>query len=160
MDSPLDEFHLREISRRAGISVNNTHRYLNQFLDKGFFRARERDNRKLFRLNLENEFLLKMMEYLEVERRDDFFRKRPEMGRLRGVTGEVREAIKGVVMVVFDRERGDVLVVVNEKEHVVESRVMRVMDVKGFKKSLEENLLKNRVVLYNEFGFWRALSES
>ena len=159
MDSPLDEFHLREISRRTGIAVNNTHRYLTQFLDKGFFLIRGKGNRKLFRLNMENDFLLKTMEYLEVERREELFRKRPEMEKLRDVAREVRGLMEGVVMVLFDGKKGDVLVVVNGREHVVESEVMRVMDMKGFRKSLDGDLLKNRVVLYNEFRFWRMLSE-
>ena len=159
MDSPLDGFHLREISRRTGIAVNNTHRYLNQFAEKDFLLVKGKGNRKIFRLNFENDFLLKMMEYLEVGRREKFFKMRPEMERLRDVAREVRGLMKGVVMVLFDAKEGDVLVVVNGREHIVESRVMRVMDMKGFRKSLDENLLKDRVVLYNEFGFWRTLSE-
>lgn len=159
MDSPLGGLHLREISRRTGIAVNNTHRYLSQFVEKDFLLVKGKSNRKIFRLNFENDFLLKTMEYLEVERREKFFKKRPEMGKLRDVAREVRGLMKGVVMVLFDGKEGDVLVVVNGREHVVKSRVMRVMDLNTFRKSLDENLLKDRVVIYNEFRFWRMLSE-
>ncbi|MBU4342111.1 MAG: helix-turn-helix domain-containing protein [Candidatus Altiarchaeota archaeon] len=159
MESPLDGFHLREISRRTGIAVNNTHRYLSQFIEKDFLLVKGKGNRKIFQLNFENDFLLKTMEYLEVERREKFFKKRPEMGKLRDVAREVRGLMKGVVMVLFDGKEGDVLVVVNGREHVVKSRVMRVMDLNTFRKSLDENLLKDRVVIYNEFRFWRMLSE-
>ena len=159
MESPLDGFHLREISRRTGIAVNNTHRYLTQFIEKDFLLVKGKGNRKIFRLNFENDFLLKTMEYLEVERREKFFKKRPEMGKLKEVASQVKGLMKGVVMVLFDAKEGDVLVVVNGREHVVKSQVMRVMDMKGFRKSLDENLLKDRVVLHNEFRFWRTLSE-
>jgi len=156
MDSPLDELHLREISRRAGIAINNTYKYLYQFVDKGFLMVRERGNKKFFRVNLKNEFLLKTLEYLELERRERFFGELPGMEKLKDAVMEIR-GVMSVNMILFDRREGDVIVVVNGEG--IKSDAMRIISMGEFRKVADEDLLRNRVVLYNEFEFWRALSE-
>jgi hypothetical protein len=75
LKDPFKEIHLREIARLSGVSVNNVDNSLRLFVKDDMFKRREVSNMVFFRPNLENEELLKMFEYLELEKKKGFYNK-------------------------------------------------------------------------------------
>ena len=64
LKDPFKEIHLREIARMSGVSVNNVDNSLRLFVKDNIFIRREVSNMVFFKPNLENEELLKILEYL------------------------------------------------------------------------------------------------
>ncbi|MFA5311237.1 MAG: nucleotidyltransferase domain-containing protein [Candidatus Omnitrophota bacterium] len=82
VSDPAKEIHLREISRLSKASLNNVNNTLRQFVKDGLFKRREVSNMSFFKPNLDNEDLLKLFEYLELKRKDEFYGKNKNIARL------------------------------------------------------------------------------
>ena len=82
LKSPFNEIHLREIARISGVSLTNTDNSLRLFLKDDIFKRRDISNMSFFKPNLENETLLKVFEFLELERKKEFYNKNKKIARL------------------------------------------------------------------------------
>lgn len=82
MTDPAKEIHLREISRLSKVSLNNVNDSMRQFVKEGLFKRREISNMSLFKPNLDSEDLLKLFEYMELERKKAFYSKNKSIARL------------------------------------------------------------------------------
>ena len=82
LKSPFNEIHLREIARMSGVSLTNTDNSLRLFLKDDMFKRRDISNMSFFKPNLENETLLKVFEFLELERKKEFYNKNKKIARL------------------------------------------------------------------------------
>ncbi len=79
---PFKEAHLREVVRLSKVSLTNVDNSLRLFVKEDMFKRREVSNMVFFKPNLENEALLKIFEYLEMEKRKDFYGKNKKIARL------------------------------------------------------------------------------
>lgn len=79
---PSKEAHLREIARLSGVSLTNVENSMRIFLEAGMFRKREISNMVFHKPNLENSELLKLFEYLELEKRKKFLTENKKIARL------------------------------------------------------------------------------
>jgi len=79
---PFKEAHLREVVRLSGVSLTNVDNSMRLFVKEDMFKRREASNMVFFKPNLENEALLKIFEYLELEKRRDFYGKNKKIARL------------------------------------------------------------------------------
>ena len=82
MKEPFEEIHLREIARRSKVSLNNVKSAMFSFEEQKMFNKRTLSRMTLFRPNLKSEILLKTFEYLELEKKHDFFTKNKQIARL------------------------------------------------------------------------------
>ncbi|MFC1508189.1 nucleotidyltransferase domain-containing protein [Candidatus Omnitrophota bacterium] len=82
MSDLAKEIHLREISRLSKVSLNNVNDTMRQFVKDGLFKRREISNMSLFKPNLDSEDLLKLFEYMELERKKAFYSKNKSIARL------------------------------------------------------------------------------
>lgn len=82
LKDPFKEIHLREIARLSKVSLNNVDNSLRLFVKDDMFKRREVSNMVFFKPNLENETLLKIFEYLELERKKEFYDKNKKIARL------------------------------------------------------------------------------
>jgi len=82
LKDPFKEIHLREVARLAGVSLNNVDNSTRLFVKDDIFKRREVANMVFFKPNLENEDLLKIFEYLELEKRKEFYGKNKKIARL------------------------------------------------------------------------------
>jgi len=82
MSDPAKEIHLREIFRLSKVSLNNVNDTMRQFVKDGLFKRREISNMSLFKPNLDSEDLLKLFEYMELERKRAFYSKNKSIVRL------------------------------------------------------------------------------
>jgi predicted nucleotidyltransferase len=82
LKDPFREIHLREIARLSGVSLNNVDNSMRLFVKDDMFKRREVSNMVFFRPNLESEELLKMFEYLELEKKKGFYNKNRKIARL------------------------------------------------------------------------------
>src|SRR3989338_599196 len=79
---PFKEVHLREVVRLSKVSLTNVDNSMRLFVKEDMFKRREVSNMVFFKPNLENETLLKTFEYLEMEKRGDFYSKNKKIARL------------------------------------------------------------------------------
>ena len=79
---PFKEAHLREVVRLSKVSLTNVDNSMRLFVKEDMFRRREVSNMVFLKPNLENESLLKIFEYLELEKRKDFYSKNKKIARL------------------------------------------------------------------------------
>lgn len=79
---PFREIHLREIARLSKVSLNNVDNSLRLFVKDDMFKRREVSNMVFFKPNLESEALLKIFEYLELEKKKEFYGKNKKIARL------------------------------------------------------------------------------
>jgi predicted nucleotidyltransferase len=79
---PFKEAHLREVVRLSGVSLTNVDNSMRLFVKEDMFKRREASNMVFFKPNLENEALLKIFEYLELEKKRDFYGKNKKIARL------------------------------------------------------------------------------
>jgi predicted nucleotidyltransferase len=79
---PFQEVHLREAVRLSGVSRNNVDNSMRLFVKEDMFKRREISNMVFFKPNLENEALLKIFEFLELEKRKKFYDKNKKIARL------------------------------------------------------------------------------
>jgi len=82
LKDPFKEIHLREIARLSNVSLNNVDISLRLFVKDDMFKRREVSNMVFFKPNLENEVLLKIFEYLELEKKKEFYDKNKRIVRL------------------------------------------------------------------------------
>ena len=82
LKDPFKEIHLREIARLSKVSLNNVDNSLRLFVKDDIFKRREVSNMVFFKPNLENEALLKLFEYLELEKKKEFYDKNKKIARL------------------------------------------------------------------------------
>lgn len=80
--NPFEEVHLREVVRLSGVSLSNVDNSMRLFVKEDIFKRREASNMVFFKPNLENEALLKIFEYLELEKKRDFYGKNKKIARL------------------------------------------------------------------------------
>ncbi|MEM4347905.1 MAG: hypothetical protein QW802_04900 [Candidatus Altiarchaeota archaeon] len=155
-EEPFKEYYLREISRIAKIPVDNAHKYLHYFLKKGFLNVRKEKNRSFFRANLKNEFLLKIFEYFELERRQEFFRKNPSLLKLQDITNDILTLIWEPAIVLYNRKNSEVILITSySSESLSESKIMKILNLSEFRAIKDQILHEDTIVLYNEFLYWR-----
>ncbi|MFH0731630.1 MAG: nucleotidyltransferase domain-containing protein [Candidatus Omnitrophota bacterium] len=82
LKNPFKEIHLREIARLSKVSLNNVDNSLRLFVKDDMFQRREVSNMVFFKPNLENEALLKIFEYLELEKKKKFYDSNKKIARL------------------------------------------------------------------------------
>lgn len=82
LKDPFKEVHLRGMVRLSGVSLTNVDNSLRLFVKDDMFKRREVSNMVFFKPNLENEALLKIFEYLELERKKEFYDKNKKIARL------------------------------------------------------------------------------
>src|SRR3989338_6964044 len=82
MREPFKEVHLREIARLSKVSLNNVDSSVRLFVKEGMFKRRKISNMTFYRPDMENECLLKLFEYLELERKLMFFKSSKKIARL------------------------------------------------------------------------------
>lgn len=82
LKSPFKEIHLREIARLSKVSLNNVDNSLRLFVKDNMFKRREVSNMTFFKPNLGNESLLKIFEFLELEKKKEFYDKNKRIARL------------------------------------------------------------------------------
>jgi predicted nucleotidyltransferase len=191
MGDPFHEVHLREVARLAQVSRGNVELSLRQFVKEGMFKRRKISNMTFFRPDLANERLLKLFEYLEIEKRESFFERNKKIARLlRQYAAELLtlSGLKIQMILLFGSvARGewtkgsdiDILTVVAEKNDgppEVFSKARKEISplleinpigttidkfIAGLKSKSEfyEEIWKDRIVLYNEFLFWRLIKK-
>ncbi len=79
---PWAELHQRELARQARVPVQNTHKYLSQFVDDGLLFRREVSNMTFFQPNWESDHLLKIFEIFEVSHCETFLKRNKAIARL------------------------------------------------------------------------------
>jgi predicted nucleotidyltransferase len=82
LKDPFKEIHLREIARLSKVSLNNVDNSMRLFVKDDMFKRREVSNMVFFKPNLENEALLKIFEYLELEKKKEYYEKNKKIARL------------------------------------------------------------------------------
>jgi predicted nucleotidyltransferase len=82
LKDPFKEIHLREIARLSDVSLTNVDNSMRLFVKDGVFKKRTISNMTFFKPNLENETLLKIFEYLELEKKKQFYDKNKKIARL------------------------------------------------------------------------------
>jgi len=82
LKGPFNEVHLREIARLSKVSLNNVDNSLRLFVKDDMFKRREVSNMVFFKPNLENEDILKIFEYLELEKKKEFYDRNKKIARL------------------------------------------------------------------------------
>ncbi len=189
MADPFHEVHLREVARLAQVSRGNVELSLRQFVEEGMFKRRNVSNMTFFRPDLSSERLLKLFEYLEVEKKESFFNSNKKIARLLRQYAAELLTLSGMniqMVILFgsvargDWAKGsdiDVLTVSAEKNEELSSvfgkarkGISPLLDISpigttvnkfiaGLKNKSEfyEELWKDRIVLYNEFLFWRLV---
>ncbi len=80
--NPFEEVHLREAVRLSGVSLSNVDNSMRLFVKEDMFKRREVSNMVFFKPNLGNEALLKIFEYLELEKKKDFYGRNKKIARL------------------------------------------------------------------------------
>lgn len=165
-DAPADEFHIRDVARRAKIPVNNAHKYLYEFIERGFLTKRKDGNMTLFKVNLDNLILRKFLEYIEMEKTQEFLKNNPHLAELKKITKNILEHTDGVQMIFLLASTSDMFVVVSNgvKRPFANSKAITSVTLREFKdllsdKKFLEKFTADRVTLYNEFLFWEAMSE-
>lgn len=79
---PTIEIHLREISRQAKIVPQNANKYLKEFIRDGLMLRREISNMTFYKLNPDNDYLIKIFEIFEVRRREAFLSQNKKISRI------------------------------------------------------------------------------
>ena len=82
LKDPFKEVHLREMVRLSGVSLTNVDNSMRLFVKEDMFKRREVSNMVFFKPNLENETFLKIFEYLELEKKKEFYDKNKKIARL------------------------------------------------------------------------------
>jgi predicted nucleotidyltransferase len=168
---PFKEVHLREVVRLSGVSLSNVDNSIRLFVKEDMFKRREVSNMVFFKPNLENEALLKLFEYLELENRKAFYGKNKKIARLlrkycEAIVDSSEKRIQ-IVMLFGSVARGDwtknsdvdMLAVVSGKEDEVtpilnkaKVDVSPLLEIRPISTTIEKfvNGFKRRTEFYNE----------
>ena len=100
---PWAELHQRELSRQAKVPIQNTHKYLNEFVEDGLLLRREVSNMTFFQPHWESAHLLKIFEIFEVSQREDFLARNKSIARIltKATDTFVRESATHVQLVML-----------------------------------------------------------
>lgn len=82
IENPFKEIHLREIARLSKVSLTNADSSLKLFVKNDMFERRNVSNMTFFKPNLMSEDILKIFEFLELEKRKGFYNKNKKIARL------------------------------------------------------------------------------
>ncbi len=82
MKDPFKEIHLREIARLSKVSLTNVDNAVRLLLKNHMLKRRDVSNMTFYKPNLENEALLKVFEFLELEKKNKFYSKNKKIARL------------------------------------------------------------------------------
>jgi len=191
LNEPFKEMHMREIARLSHVSLTNVEASLRSFVKEGLFKRRDISNMTFFRPDLENEHMLKILEVMELDKKNKFYQGNKKIARLlQEYAGKVVEQSHGKIqsLILFGSvARGewtnqsdiDILAVVSEKENdvtavlnkckvdvsplltinPVSTTVAKFVAGMRAKTEFYEQLWKDRIVLFNEFLFWRMVKE-
>lgn len=164
-NAPNKEFHIREVARRADVPVDNAHRYLYELAKREFLTKRREGKLTLFKVNLQNPFLRKFFEYIELEKTLEFFRKNPHFRELENITKDILKHTESIQMIFLFAATSDIMVVVSNsaKRPFASSKVISSVTLGEFKdlltdKKFFEKFLADRITLYNEFLFWEEMA--
>jgi len=128
LKDPFKEIHLREISRFSKSSLTNVDSSMRSFVKNEMFKRREVAHATFFKPDLENEEVLKLFEFLEMDRRKTFYAKNKTIARLikKYTDNVIERSNKRIQMVILfgSVARGewtkesdiDILTVVSDKE--------------------------------------------
>ena len=131
MKNPFKEIHLREIARLSKVSLTNVDNSLKLFVKDDMFKRRNVSNMAFLKPNLESEDILKIFEFLELEKRKGFYNKNKKIARLlQKYTQDVIDLSKKKIQLVIlfgsvarsEWAKGsdiDILAVVSEKDRDV-----------------------------------------
>jgi hypothetical protein len=193
-DTPELIIHQRGIARRTGIVPQNVHKYLKEFVEKGLLIRQEIPHLTLFKINPGHDGLIKIFEWFELHRREEFIDQNERIGRLLNRYAEdlVRKSQRKIQMVLILRlnpneklvEGSPVNVITTTSTAVDQTEIHRIYHdvakktsllikaspsnifLPAFIKDLEENaefydlIRAKRIVLYNEYLFWRLIREA
>jgi hypothetical protein len=81
-NEPRLTLHQRGISRRANVVPHNVNKYLKEFVGEGLLLRSKIPQFTLYRVNVKNEFLFKVFEEFELERRKNFFKRNGLLSRM------------------------------------------------------------------------------
>lgn len=155
-EEPFREYYLREISRITKIPVDNAHKHLHYFLKKGFLKLRKEKNKSFFSANLKNEFLLKIFEYFELEKKQEFFRKYPSLLKLQDITNDLLTLVWEPAIVLYDKKNAEIILITPySRESLNEAKIMKIFSLSEFRTIKDQILNEDIIVLYNEFLYWR-----
>ena len=131
MKNPFKEIHLREIARLSKVSLTNADNSLKLFVKDDMFKRRNVSNMAFLKPNLESEDILKIFEFLELEKRKGFYNKNKKIARLlQKYTQDIIDLSKKKIQLVIlfgsvarsEWAKGsdiDILAVVSEKDRDV-----------------------------------------
>ena len=74
--------HQRGIARQANVVPQNVNKYLNEFVRDGLLMRSEIPHLTLFRINPKSDFLFKIFEVFELERKKEFYTQNEKIARL------------------------------------------------------------------------------
>lgn len=171
LKDPFQEIHLREIARASTVSLNNVDSSLRLFVKDDMFKRREISNMVFFKPNMENEALLKTFEYLELEKKQEFYDTNKKIVRLlqKYTQDIVALSNKKIQLVILfgSVARGewtknsdiDILVVVSGKENDVTTVLQKakidvspLLEIRPISTTTEKFVagLRNKTEFYNE----------
>lgn len=171
LKDPFKEIHLREIARLSKVSLNNVDSSLRLFVKDDMFKRREVSNMVFFKPNLENEALLKIFEYLELEKKKEFYDKNKKIVRLlQKYTQDIVELTNKKIQLVIlfgSVSRGewtknsdiDILAVVSGKENDVTTALNKakidvspLLEIRPISTTTEKFVegFRNKAEFYNE----------
>lgn len=80
--NPFDEIHLRKISKISKVSLNNISKTMELYVEQDLFKRRDVSDMAFFKPNIKNDTMLKLFEFLEVERKNDFYLANKKISRM------------------------------------------------------------------------------
>ena len=190
LKNPFDTVHLRKISEISKVSLNNVSKTMELYVEQDLFKRQDVSDMAFFKPNLKNETMLKLFEFLEMERKNNFYLDNKKISRmLKKYTNRLIQSEREIQIIILfgSVARGewtknsdiDVLSVISKKSKSIASILDKVKvdvspllkispvstTINKFKEGLKnksefyEDLWRDRIVLYNEFLFWRLISE-
>jgi len=190
LKNPFDEVHLRKISEISKVSLNNVSKTMELYVEQDLFKRQDVSDMAFFKPNLKNETMLKLFEFLEMERKHNFYLDNKKISRmLKKYTNRLIQLEREIQIIILfgSVARGewtknsdvDVLSVISKKNKSITSVLDKVKvdvspllkispvstTINKFKEGLKnksefyEDIWRDRIVLYNEFLFWRLISE-
>ena len=190
LKNPFDELHIRKISEISKVSLSNVSKTMELYVEHDLFKRQDVSDMAFLKPNLKNETMLKLFEFLEMERKNNFYAGNKKISRmLKKYTNRLIQSEREIQIIILfgSVARGewtknsdvDLLSVISKKSKSITSVLDKIkvdvspllkinpvsISVNKFKEGLKnrsefyEYLWRDRIVLYNEFLFWRLISE-